>query len=140
MSRAEFWSSPTFQVVKAMKARGNRPGVVREWKNLVAEWAKYDASADAAAVNAMLPLWQDRPAYTAAELAPMFPALAIALGIKTFSGGLPRPLGPARLAAALKFAGLPYRIARGREYFLVERIHYWREAPQDEFEWEIFGA
>jgi len=124
-----FWDGPIYGVVQKMKATGNRAGVIREWFALVDAWAAQSTSPDAESVRVMAPLWQSRPIYTAEELAPMFPALAVALGVTEFMGRLPAPWSPNRLANALKFAGLPFREIDGRTYFIVEQIHVWRDAP-----------
>jgi hypothetical protein len=92
---------------------------------------------NAAAVNAWLPLWQPRPFYTADELAPMWPALAIATGV---ADRWPAVLKSARrLGFELDFHELP-RLAYYPEYFIVERIHHWRQAPLEEIEREIQHA
>ena len=79
--RDPFWTSPNYHVIKAMKAGGNRPGVIAQWKKLVEEWAQNAVNdPNAAGVRAWLPMWQVRPFYTAEELAPIFPALAVTLG------------------------------------------------------------
>lgn len=130
---AKFWESPTYKIVKKMKATGNQPGVVRLWKAMVEHWAKTHTGPDAEAVKAWLPLWQERPFYLAEELAPIFPALAVTLGISKFDGRMPTPMSPARLASALKFAGLPFRVIGNRTYFIVEQIHLWQKADQADF-------
>lgn len=129
----------TYHIIQAMKATGNRAGVIEQWKEAVADWAqKYRTDPNAAAVNAWLPLWQPRCGYTADELAPLWPALAIATG---FTPRWPAVVKSARrLAHELDFYGLPFRLLRGQKYYIVERIHYWREAPTDELEREIFGG
>lgn len=140
MSNPKFWQGPIYKTVKAMKATGNRPGVIAQWKAAVEAWAMQSSSPDAAAVKAWLPHWQPRPAYTAAELAPIFPALAVALGLSAVMGRLPPQYSPARLTNALRFAGLPSRMIGDTEFFIVERVHYWRDVSQEEFEREICGA
>lgn len=147
----DFWKSDTHLIVKAMKATGNQPGVVAAWKASAEEWAKQAAGPDAEAVRAWLPLWHVRPVYTAAELAPMWPMLSIALGF----AHRPPPIKSAnRLANELKFAGLPVlQNSNGTmvfqnpltnivaEYFIVERLHYWRvtEMSQREFAENIYA-
>lgn len=125
----EFWQGPTYKIVQAIKSTGNRPGLIQEWKNTVEHWALRHPGPEADAVLAWLPSWQARPFYTAAELAPIFPTLAVALGIT-------RRVAPAksamRLAAELDYAGLPKVVlAAGNlldaDYFIVERVHYWRK-------------
>lgn len=122
--------SDTYHIIQAMKATGNRPGVIAQWKESVAQWAQMNrTNPDAAAVNAWLPLWQPRPFYTVEELAPMWPALAIATG---FTNRWPNVLKSARrLEVELDFHRLP-RLKNHPRYFACERIHYWRDAPLEE--------
>lgn len=122
-----FWTGDTYRIVQKIKAGGNQPGVIQLWKNMVEHWALKATGPDAEAVKAFLPLWQARPFYTAAELAPIFPVLAVALGLRE------RPASEksaARLAVELDYAQLP-RLNSGNGdlgiYFIVERVHYWRE-------------
>lgn len=115
------------RVVSKLKATGNQPGVVRHWKAMVQRWADREGTPDAAAVRAMLPLWQDRAFYTAAELAPIMPALAAALGATTFNGRLMSVMSPARLCTALKVARLPHHQVEGVTYFMVEHTHWIEE-------------
>jgi hypothetical protein len=129
----------TRHIIEMMKATGNRAGVIAQWKGAVADWAQKDrTNPDAASVNAWLPLWQPRPFYTAEELAPMWPALAIATG---FTNRWPAVVKSARrLENELDFCGLP-RLGHGyQKYFIVERIHYWRQASKEEIEREIENA
>lgn len=132
------WRGETYHIVQAMKATGNRPGVIAEWKASVERWAQmHRTDPNAAAVNAWLPLWQPRPFYTVEELAPMWPALAIAIG---FTNRWPTVLkSPKRLAHELDFYGLP-RLQYAHLYFIVERIHYWRGASKEEIMREIENA
>lgn len=143
-----FWESETYAIIKAMKRSGNRPGVIAEWKDAVERWAGLPenlSNKDAAAVRAWLPAWQPRPFYTATELAPMWPALAIAVGATM---RLTHPKSAMRLEHELDFGGLP-RVEIGAgpvirvkepsekiediphistypcDYFIVERIHHW---------------
>lgn len=126
MSGRRFWQGETHAIVKAMKATGNRPGVIAEWKEKVAQWAQmHRTDPNAAAVNAWLPLWQPRPFYTAEELAPMWPALAIAVGHTTHWP--PVPKSAKRLEFELDYAGLPNFRYLGLKYYIVERIHHWTE-------------
>lgn len=129
----------TRHIIAMMKATGNRPGVIAQWKAAVTDWAqKYRTDPDAASVNAWLPLWQPRPFYTAEELAPMWPALAIATG---FTNRWPQVMKSAmRLQNELDFCGLPRLGHRHQKYFIVERIHYWRQASKEEIEREIENA
>lgn len=126
----EFWKSDTYLIVKAMKATGNQPGVVAQWKSAVEAWTAKAVGSDIEAVKTWLPYWQVRPTYTAAELAPLFPMLSIALG---FTSRPTSQKSPNRLANELKFAGLPYREIDGKTYFIVERCHHWRDAEEKEF-------
>lgn len=118
------WNTPTYQVVNKMLRNGNRPGIVVLWKNMVAAWADKATGPDAAAVKAFLPLWEIRPFYTAAELAPIFPLLEAALGAVDRPG---KPKAPARLANELRFAGLPSFHKNGIEFFVVEQTHMAKE-------------
>ncbi len=131
-----FWESETYAIIKAMKRSGNRPGVIAEWKDAVERWANLPenlGNKDAAAVRAWLPAWQPRPFYTATELAPMWPALAIAVGATM---RLAHPKSAMRLAHELDYGGLPrvqpmalensmWNGNYPRDYFIVERIHHW---------------
>lgn len=129
----------TFHIIRAMKATGNRPGVIEQWKQAVAGWAQmHRTDPNAAAVNAWLPLWQPRPFYTAEELAPMWPALAIATG---FTDRWPAVLKSARrLEHELDFFGLPRLPQPWRSYFICERIHFWKRASTEEISQEIENA
>lgn len=132
-----FWKGETYAIVKAMKATGNRPGVIAEWKEKVAQWAQMHRRTDpnAAAVNAWLPLWKPRPFYTAIELAPMWPALAIAVGHTLHWP--PVLKSPRRLEFELDYAGLPRLDFGYRRFFVVERIHHWARASRIEIEREF---
>jgi hypothetical protein len=132
-----FWKgSETYHIIQAMKATGNRPGVIAQWKADVERWARFNyQNPDAVAVNAWLPLWQPRPFYTAEELMPLWPALAIATG---FTDKWPSVLKSAkRLGHELDFFGLPRLDLEYRQYFIVERIHHWRRATKQEIMREI---
>ena len=133
----DFYKSDTYLIVQKMKASGNQAGVIQLWKNMVEEWAMKSDTLDAAGVRAWLPAWQARAAYTADELAPLWPALAVALGI---CRNVTVPKSVNRLTNELKFAGLPFREFRGRTYFIVERCHFWKDAPESAFEQEIQNA
>lgn len=115
----DFWKSDTYKIVEKMKATGNQPGLITLWKNMVAHWAERANDRDAAAIKAFLPLWEIREYYTASELAPIFPALAVALGIRV---RLLPAKAAARLANELKWARLPYFEKDGVEYFVVEQV------------------
>lgn len=138
MTRLALIAPETFHIIRAMKATGNQPGIISAWKERVASWAQMRRTdPDAAAVNAWLPLWQPRPFYTVEELAPMWPALAIATG---FTNRWPTVLKSARrLEHELDYHGLP-RLANHPRYFACEKIHYWRNAPLDKIMREIENA
>lgn len=125
-------------IIQAMKATGNRPGVIAQWKAGVEKWAQMARTdPNAAAVNAWLPLWQPRPFYTAEELAPMWPALAVATG---FTNRWPSVMKSAkRLEHELDFCGLP-RLTYCRRYFICERLHYWQRASENEIMRELQNA
>jgi hypothetical protein len=145
-----FWKGgESYHIIQAMKATGNQPGIIAQWKLAVERWARLTpGNPDAAAVEAWLPLWEVRPFYTAEELAPMWPALAIATG---FTDKWPTVVKcAARLANELDFHGLP-RLGcepafnadlphRYRHYFIVERLHYWRKATTAEIVQEMENA
>lgn len=134
-----YWQGKeTRHIIEMMKATGNRPGVIAAWKEAVAQWAQMNRTdADAAAVNAWLPLWQPRQIYSSEELAPLWPALAIATG---YTNSWPAVLkSPARLEHELDFHEHTSRMIDGKKYFAVERIHIWRVAPDSEWYKEIFG-
>lgn len=124
----EFWKSDTYQIVKAMQATGNRPGVIAQWKELVEAWAECSKSPDAESVRTWLPMWHVRPFYTAAELAPIFPALAVVLDLAPL-GRLTAQKSPARLANELRMAQLPYIVIGEEIYFVVEQTHRWSKHP-----------
>lgn len=126
----EFWNGPTYAVIKGMKAAGNQPGMVARWIATVEQWATdHHGLADAAAIKAWLPHWQAREIYSAEELAPIFPALAIAF---TAVKVPPPTKSPQRLAHELIYGGLPHRNIHGKDYFAVARLHYWK-AMSDAF-------
>jgi hypothetical protein len=135
----DFYKSETYLIVKKMKATGNQAGIVQLWKNMVEHWALQSSGPDAEIVRSWLPLWQVREMYCAAELAPIFPALALALGVSRTLGRLSSPKGANRLQNELKFAGLPWRAIGDKIYFAVERVHNWRDAPTNEWEKALFN-
>lgn len=51
-----FWDTPIYAIVKKMKASGNQPGAIAQWKDMVEQWATQSNSPDAESVKAMLPL------------------------------------------------------------------------------------
>lgn len=129
------YTNATYRLVQDMKATGNRPGIIAQWKEQIHLWAHSDwcVGPDTEALQAFLPLWQARPFYTAKELAPIFPALALWKG---FAERLTAVKSPKRLANELRFYGLPaFQVCLGEykgpesltTYFCVERIHYWRD-------------
>lgn len=121
-------NTDTYRIVRKMIESGNQPGVIELWKNMVAHWALRNIGPDAEAVKAFLPLWQTRPYYSAAELAPIFPVLALALGLRD----TPAPAKPpARLANELRMAGLPHFMKDGVLYFVVEQTHRAEEFAND---------
>lgn len=133
-----FWNSDTYKIVKAMKATGNKPGIVTQWKAEIERWAIGAVNdPDAVAVRTWLPLWQVRPFYTAAELAPMWPALSIALGLQTRMLEAP---SPRKLEFELHYAELPSFPFEDRCYFIVERIHHWRRQDYSEIKKEFDRA
>ena len=131
-----FWQGDTYAIVKAMKATGNRIGVIDGWKAAVAEWAQRTPGMEAEAVKAWLPLWQARPFYTCEELAPLWPALAIAIGHSVRM--LPQKSAK-RLEHELDYAGLPSFAFRDKKYYVVERLHHWRNATEQEIENALAG-
>jgi hypothetical protein len=136
MSKNPFWQSDTYAIIKAMKATGNRLGVIAQWKNLVEQWAIiHSGTPESAAIRAWLPHWQTRPLYTATELAPMFPALIVALG---FATRMPPKKSPARLSYELQYGGLPFRTIEGHTYFAVECVHLWRDMSDNAWLGAIF--
>lgn len=145
-----FWDSEVYKVIVGLKRCGNQPGMVATWIASVAEWAERNAAhPDARAINGMLPLWRARPFYSASELAPIIPALALAFGISE----KPSPaMTGARLQYQLEYGGLPklrrdngttfFHDTMGvlREYFIVEHIHKWAKEvlSQEEFDNVLF--
>lgn len=133
-----FWQGETYAIAKAIKAAGNGRGIVQQWKDRVEQWARSNPSApDAVAVRAWLPFWQVRAGYTAEELAPIWPALAIMIGKATrFPPVLKSPM---RLGFEMDYAGIQSRMLWGRKYYLVERPYYWSRVSDVDFAKEIFG-
>lgn len=119
-----------------MKATGNQPGIVARWKAGIEAWAIANKGPDAEAVRKWLPYWQVRPFYMAAELAPIFPVLAVELHITD----RPTPqMSPKRLENELLYGALPRVRLVGDDYspyFIVERIHHWRDRvlTQEDFQ------
>lgn len=137
MSGREFWKGETWAIIKAMRATGNREGVISEWKEGVRLWAENNPrDPDAAAALAWLPRWQVRPFYTADELAPLWPALAIVVGHSKIWPAVPK--SAKRLEFELDYAGLPrLEFPTLRQFFIVERIHHWSKASLAEIEREF---
>lgn len=137
MSGRQFWKGETWAIIQAMRATGNRPGVIAGWKEDIAAWAENNPrDPNAAAVHSWLPHWQVRPFYRANELAPLWPALAIVVGHTT--RWRPVPKSAKRLEFELDYAGLPrLDFPTLREFFIVERIHHWNKASLAEIEREF---
>lgn len=136
MTPAEFRQTDTYKIVERMKATGNRPGIIAIWKDGLATWANAPAqqrNVDAAAVRAWLPHWQVRPFYTAAELAPLWPMIALAIGVRDRLPNVVRSVG--RLEQELKWSGLPFHDIRGQRYYATECLHHWRE--HSALDWQI---
>lgn len=134
MSRNSFWTGDTYAIVKAMRVCGNRPGLIAECKDAVERWAslpEYMNSPDAMAVRSWLPEWQVRPFYTAAELAPLWPMLALSIG---YTDKLLPVKGPRRLEFELDFAGLHHFTMYGRKFYAVEQLDHWKKASQEELQ------
>jgi hypothetical protein len=143
----------TAKIVAQMRAQGNQPGLVRILKMEIARWAmKNPRHRHADGVTAWLPYLKPRKFYTAAELVPLFPVLALTMGFEPI---LMPQKSSARLSNELKFANLPVlKNANGtqtflhplqhrhplQEFFICERMHFWRdqELTQEQFEAEIF--
>lgn len=140
MTKNPLWDGETYAIVKAMKATGNQPGVIARWKEFVELWAiSRPGDKNAEAILAWLPHWQVRPFYTAEELAPMWPALSIAIEYTNIWPAVPK--SAKRLEFELDYVGLPRlkQIQYGC-YFIVERVHYWsREATLDEIRKEFYA-
>jgi len=139
-------------IIQQMRAQGNQPGLIRIFKREMGLWAgKHKNTRDGEALLQWLPLMPERPVYTARELVPLFPAMALALG-------LTRRLQPQkstlRLARELEFHNLPkLQNANGRDtfkhpvanyddnFFIVECVHKWRDIvlTQREFERYFFN-
>jgi hypothetical protein len=143
MSGTYWKGGETYHIIQAMKATGNQPGVIAQWKEAVSVWAQMNRTdPNAAAVNSWLPLWQPRPFYTADELAPLWPALGIVTG---FTNRWPNVVKSARrLENELDFHCLPRLrdYEKGwRNFFIVERIHYWkRDAHENDIRREMNHA
>lgn len=133
------------RIVKQMKRTGNQPGIIQQWIAGANKWADENPGRDGQAIREWVAHWQARPFYTSTELAPLIPALGVAMGIT--EKPLPQ-FGTKRLEHMLDFAGLPklkrkrggylfrhpYRL-KTEEFYIVEQIHFWkeRELTQEEF-------
>jgi hypothetical protein len=122
----------TSHIIQMMKATGNQPGIIARWKTLVEEWACKNnwRDPDAKAVSAWIPSWQVRPFYTATELAPLWPALAIATGYTSHWPAVTK--SAKRLEHELDFYGLPHFRMNGQKFYIVEQIHKWKNADLEE--------
>jgi hypothetical protein len=137
-------SRETRHIIDMMKATGNRPGIVAQWKGAVADWAqKYRTEPDAAAVNAWLPLWQPGRSTPPKNWRPC--------GRRSLSQPASRTVGLAGLSAIksarrgwrheLDFCGLP-RLGHG----YTKNISSWSafiigaQATKEEIEREIENA
>ena len=140
-----FKHSPLYKTLQVMNAqRGD--SLVTQWKREVQKWAEnHDKTLDAQAVKSMMTLWQERPFYSAAELSPILPAMALTLGItKT----LQPATGAATLSTLLDFVkqptlvgldGSPFFIHPGSgqkaKFYIVERQCFWcKPISQKDFE------
>lgn len=136
MSGRAFWKGETWAIVNAMRRAGNRAGVIAKWRDQIAAWAENNPKdPNAGAVKSWLPHWQVRPFYTASELAPLWPALAIAVGHSQRWPEVPKSAG--RIEFELDYAGLPRLQGVDARYFIVERIHHWTQARHEEIEREF---
>jgi hypothetical protein len=139
MKVGSYWQGETWHIIRQMKRAGNHPGVIERWKASVATWAQMNRTdPNAAAVIAWLPLWRPRSFYTAEELAPMWPALAIATG---YTNHWPAVLkSPRRLERELDFHLLPRLPEPWRQFFICERINHWKHASIEAISQEIENA
>jgi len=120
----------TYRIVQAMKATGNRPGIIAQWKAQIEQWVANNPNApEAAALRAWLPMWQVRNHYSARELVPIWPVLAVVLGLAT---RLEHLKSTKRLEHELDFARLPHFEKDGEKYYYVEQIHLYKNVTQGE--------
>lgn len=120
-------NTPNYRIVRAMLDRGNQPGLIREWFDGMKVWAAENKGQDAKALGLWLEYAKPRPFYTAEELAALWPAFNIALGMEK---RLMPPPSANRLANELEFHRLPlFRLnAPGNpKYFIVERCGFWKD-------------
>ena len=129
--------SPAYQIVRRMIERGNKPGLIRELLEMSLRWSEANGGQDADALRGWLPMVNTaKPFYTAAELAALWPALKFAMG---FDKRLMPAPSANLLANTLKHNRLPlvrhadqvgdwfYWNGRKTEFFICERIGYWRD-------------
>lgn len=131
----------TQEIVKIILQRGNGPGLITEWFDGMRAWAEANDGQDAAALRIWLNIAKPRPFYTSDELALLWPALKLTLGLAT---RLDAPPGANRLHNELWFhrlpvvfngnpgnANWPFFEIEGKttQYFIVEHCHKWRDRP-----------
>lgn len=135
----------TYAIVQHILRRGNEPGLFAEWFAGMKSWADVNGGQDAAALRTWLGIAPPKPFYTADELAYLWPALKIALGLRKSLELRPSAY---RLANELEFHGLPLlKNANGTmtfqrpgldpaKFFIVEHVHRWkgRAITQQEFD------
>lgn len=141
----------TWDMVKAIRERGNREGVIREWFAGMKAWAEANRGADAAALKTWLEIVRPRPFYNARELAGLWPALKLELGIAERMTVPPPALW---FEKELEHCRLPILqnadrtcmfwtvdgLGLRQRYFIVESAGYWQKQclSQMEFEHELF--
>lgn len=131
------YPADTYAIVRAVLERGNQPGLITEWFAGMKAWADANQGPDAAALRLWLPQFPIRPFYTAEELARLWPALKLTLGLaKTMT----EPPTANRLENELLFCGLPMLVnydtgnswfwnperTKMGKYFVVEHVHDWK--------------
>lgn len=133
MDKRNLPPSANARLVKMILDRGNKAGIITEWFAGMRRWAESNQSPDAKALGLWLDIVKARPFYTADELAGLWPALKLTLGLNDYLA--PKPSGN-RLHNELTFLRLP--LLRNQNtgmnyfpglgsFFIVERVHYWRE-------------
>lgn len=145
MKTTAFYQTDVYRIIQAMKATGNKPGMVRQWRELMQIWALDHPGADGDAMRAWIPYWRVRAVYTTDELAPIFPVLAVVFG---FAQRAAPAMSANRLANLLEFGGLPQlkgvfqHPVTGQldRWWVVERLHYYSKIEYDQtsFEKEFF--
>jgi len=127
--------STNYEIVKAILATGNQPGIISQWFTGMKAWAEASRGKDAEALRLWLDLVKPRPFYNAEDLAGFWSALKLQLGLTDYLA--PRPSGN-RLQNELMFHRLPLlrNADTGAHYFpgqgslfIVERVHYWKNRP-----------